>query len=152
MTATLIQALTDRDFCSYFVRTGGGFHPVDHHPLLTSEALIHRYCMAESEWLCFEHRYWPDEDKGEEIGGIMSDADVRAQLKIREIQKAKLWRFYVAYIHGFAPMHTEVDKLLSGEYKEHWVLPNLACSDSLSTCGVNKESGCEVGPRQLSFC
>lgn len=124
MKELIRQALNDRDFCAYFARTGGGFHPVDHHPLLSRDELIHRYCMSESEWLEFEHRYWPDEDKGEEIGGLMSDGDVRAQLKIKEIQKAKLWRFYVAFLNGLAPMNTSVDKLLSGEYKRPWVLPS----------------------------
>lgn len=124
------QALMDDGFVRYFERTSG-IQILS--PLMTRDQVIERYTATDVEWLAMTHRFMPKplqvhgreafEAKMEELLQTMSPAEilmmgepqpeeqVRAQLKVRNYQNEKLWRYYVAYLHNLPPQHPDAAKL-----------------------------------------
>lgn len=124
------QALMDDGFVSYFERTGG--IRILCNPLMTRDEMIERYIATDTEWLAMPHRFLPKqlqvhtrdlEAKVKELlqtmtpaeilmmGKPMPDEDIQAQLKIRQYQRDKLWRYYVTYLHNLPPQHPAASKL-----------------------------------------
>ena len=128
MNLFIMAILSDKAFCDFFVKKGGGFN-LDKHVLKNDAGDIDKncmnrvdwfkhWCLPDQEWLLLEHRYWPS-DKFPN-GETMHIEDIKTCLKARNLHLLKIWRFYVAYLNKLPPMSYDVDVLLSSLYSKPW--------------------------------
>lgn len=110
-------ALSNRGFCDFFAKHGGGFHPVN-HPLKSIDERIQYFCMTDEEFSSTTHRYWPQ--AGSALGDVIPALEVVNLLKARNDQITKLWRYWVAFNNQLPPMSQRVDDLIATVHSNVW--------------------------------
>ncbi|MDK1289807.1 hypothetical protein [Pseudoalteromonas umbrosa] len=96
----LIEALNNHGFIRFFKASNGGFDPTD-YPLLAQDEIYHLWVCSDAEFLASQEKHCTEGERAERL------------LKNRNLARAKLWRYFIAYTNTKLPGSAVAHELAS---------------------------------------